>query len=163
VITYTFSNFMPIDKLVNSITLRLGVNCIVTKYRFFAKIYRNLVRMNLLNRLKGRWPVLLLLIAQIFLSSPAGAQSGLQHLDEHILEGLATGRTDGQTHLWRFVSNANNYVDSTVLYLGRRGRLFADVPGGSLSYGCGRGRGAGRRDGICLGFFPAIISRNLQE
>lgn len=41
----------------------------------------------------------------------ARAQSGLQRLDEHILEHLADGRTPGQTALWRAISNANNYVD----------------------------------------------------
>lgn len=44
----------------------------------------------------------------------ANAQSGLQRLDEHILENLAAGRTSGQTRLWRFVSNANNYVDAGI-------------------------------------------------
>jgi membrane-associated phospholipid phosphatase len=39
------------------------------------------------------------------------AQSGLQKWDEHILEGLAAGRDNGQTALWRFVSNSNNYLD----------------------------------------------------
>lgn len=42
------------------------------------------------------------------------AQSGLQRLDERILEDLAAGRTDGQTKLWRFVSNANNYVNAGI-------------------------------------------------
>lgn len=42
------------------------------------------------------------------------AQGGLQRLDEHILEGLAAHRTDGQTAMWRFVSNANNYVNIAI-------------------------------------------------
>jgi membrane-associated phospholipid phosphatase len=42
------------------------------------------------------------------------AQSGLQRLDEHILEGLAAGRTDGQTEFWRFIANANNYVNVAI-------------------------------------------------
>src|ERR1700742_788766 len=42
------------------------------------------------------------------------AQSGVQRLDERILEELAAGRTDGQTKLWRFVSNANNYVNAGI-------------------------------------------------
>jgi membrane-associated phospholipid phosphatase len=42
------------------------------------------------------------------------AQSGLQRLDEHILERLAAGRTDGQTEVWRFISNANNYVNIAI-------------------------------------------------
>ncbi|MDO6431060.1 phosphatase PAP2 family protein [Flavitalea sp. BT771] len=39
------------------------------------------------------------------------AQSGLQSLDEHILEYLAAHRTPGQTAFWRALSNANTYVD----------------------------------------------------
>lgn len=42
------------------------------------------------------------------------AQSGMQRLDERILEGLAAGRTNGQTKWWRFVSNANNYVNAAI-------------------------------------------------
>jgi membrane-associated phospholipid phosphatase len=42
------------------------------------------------------------------------AQSGLQRLDQRILEDLAAGRTDGQTQFWRFVSNANNYVNAGI-------------------------------------------------
>jgi undecaprenyl-diphosphatase len=48
------------------------------------------------------------------LSVVTQAQSGLQRLDERILEDLAAGRTDGQTKLWRFVSNANNYVNAGI-------------------------------------------------
>ncbi len=52
----------------------------------------------------------------LLLSMPASswAQSGLQRLDEHILEQLAVGRTGGQTKLWRFVSDANNYVNAGI-------------------------------------------------
>lgn len=42
------------------------------------------------------------------------AQGGFQRLDERILEDLAAGRTDGQTKLWRLVSNANNYVNAGI-------------------------------------------------
>jgi undecaprenyl-diphosphatase len=42
------------------------------------------------------------------------AQQGLQRLDEHILESLAAGRTDGQTRVWRLISNANNYVNMAI-------------------------------------------------
>jgi len=42
------------------------------------------------------------------------AQSDLQRLDEHILENLASGRTDGQTQIWRLISNANNYVNAAI-------------------------------------------------
>ena len=42
------------------------------------------------------------------------AQSGFQRLDQRILEDLAAGRTDGQTQFWRFVSNANNYVNAGI-------------------------------------------------
>ena len=42
------------------------------------------------------------------------AQSGLQRLDENILERLAAGRTEGQTGIWRFISNANTPVDIAI-------------------------------------------------
>jgi undecaprenyl-diphosphatase len=48
------------------------------------------------------------------LSVVTQAQPGLQRLDERILEDLAAGRTDGQTKLWRLVSNANNYVNAGI-------------------------------------------------
>jgi membrane-associated phospholipid phosphatase len=35
-------------------------------------------------------------------------------LDERILEELQATRTDGQTRLWRFVSDANNYVNAGI-------------------------------------------------
>jgi membrane-associated phospholipid phosphatase len=44
----------------------------------------------------------------------ADAQSGLQRMDEDILEKLAAGRTDGQTPFWRFISNANNCVNAGI-------------------------------------------------
>lgn len=56
--------------------------------------------------------LLVLLVAGM--SSVMQAQSGLQRLDERILEQLAAGRTDGQTKWWRFVSNSNNYVDAAI-------------------------------------------------
>lgn len=59
----------------------------------------------------GRSRIFLLWIFSGLVVFHVHAQSGLQRLDEHILEHLAAGRTDGQTQLWRFVSNANNYVD----------------------------------------------------
>jgi undecaprenyl-diphosphatase len=49
-----------------------------------------------------------------FLPGDNFAQSALQRTDEHILERLAAGRTDGQTRLWRFVSDANKYVDAGI-------------------------------------------------
>jgi membrane-associated phospholipid phosphatase len=42
------------------------------------------------------------------------AQSGLQRLDERILEDFAASRTEGQTRVWRFVSDANNYVNAGI-------------------------------------------------
>lgn len=61
------------------------------------------------------------LFAQSEPPRPSGLQqslesprSGLQRLDEHILENLAAGRTDGQTRLWRTISNANNYVNAAI-------------------------------------------------
>src|ERR1700743_1513114 len=42
------------------------------------------------------------------------AQSGLQRMDQHILENLAAGRTAGQTQVWRFVSDANIYVNVAI-------------------------------------------------
>src|SRR6201996_7828315 len=56
----------------------------------------------------------LLIVVLNLLGSSLHAQSGLQRLDERILEELAAGRTDGQTKLWRFVSNANNYVNAGI-------------------------------------------------
>lgn len=70
--------------------------------------------MSMLSRPEGRWSLILLLAIHCILSPPARAQSGLKRLDEHILENLADGRTDGQTRLWRFVSNANNYVNAGI-------------------------------------------------
>ena len=45
------------------------------------------------------------------------AQSGLQRLDEHILENLASGRTEGQTQMWRLISNAGSTVTTYLLNL----------------------------------------------
>ena len=42
------------------------------------------------------------------------AQSGIQRLDEHILEGLQAGRTSTQTAVALWVSHANNYVNIGV-------------------------------------------------
>ena len=49
-----------------------------------------------------------------FFTIDLSAQSSLQRSDEHILERLAAGRTDGQTQVWRFISNANNYVNVAI-------------------------------------------------
>lgn len=65
------------------------------------------------------------------------AQSGMQRLDERILEGLAAGRTNGQTKWWRFVSNANNYVN-------------AAIPVGVLMDGLIRNDAQTRRDGLYM-------------
>jgi undecaprenyl-diphosphatase len=70
--------------------------------------------MIVIKRHMGMRFILLVLVA-FFMDSPVGqAQSGFQRLDEHILESLAAGRTDGQTRLWRSVSNANNYVNAAI-------------------------------------------------
>ena len=71
------------------------------------------------------------------LSLGTRAQSGLQRLDERILEDLAAGRTDGQTKLWRFVSNANNYVN-------------AGIPVGVLIDGLIRNDDRTKRDGLYM-------------
>ncbi len=42
------------------------------------------------------------------------AQSGLQRMDERILEQLAANRTDAQTAIFRTISNANNYVNIAI-------------------------------------------------
>jgi undecaprenyl-diphosphatase len=60
------------------------------------------------------WRILLVSVAFFIGASAGHAQSGFQRLDEHILESLAAGRTDGQTRLWRSVSNANNYVNAAI-------------------------------------------------
>src|ERR1700742_61656 len=54
------------------------------------------------------------MVTLVVIGPSVHAQSGLQRLDERILEDLAAGRTDGQTRLWRFVSNANNYVNAGI-------------------------------------------------
>lgn len=56
-------------------------------------------------------PMLVLLVS---MPAASWAQSGWHRLDEHILEELAAGRTDGQTKLWRFVSDANNYINAGI-------------------------------------------------
>jgi len=61
-------------------------------------------------RLRGRS----LLVLFLFFTLSGAGQSGIQRLDEHILESLAAGRTEGQTRLWRAVSNANNYVNAGI-------------------------------------------------
>jgi undecaprenyl-diphosphatase len=58
--------------------------------------------------------VVAMLVLLVCIPASSRAQSGLQKLDEHILEELAAGRTDGQTRLWRFVSDANNYVNAGI-------------------------------------------------
>src|ERR1700722_2684147 len=55
-----------------------------------------------------------MLVLLVGIPASVWAQSGLQRLDERILEGLEAGRTGGQTRLWRFVSNANNYVNAGI-------------------------------------------------
>jgi membrane-associated phospholipid phosphatase len=42
------------------------------------------------------------------------AQKGYQRLDDRILEDLQSTRTGDQTRLWRFVSDANNYVNAGI-------------------------------------------------
>jgi len=54
------------------------------------------------------------MVALVIMPAAGLAQSGLQRLDERILEDLAAGRTAGQTRLWRFVSDANNYVNAGI-------------------------------------------------
>lgn len=42
------------------------------------------------------------------------AQSGIQQIDNNILEKLAAGRTPGQTSFWYGISHVNNYVNIGV-------------------------------------------------
>ena len=70
--------------------------------------------MNIFAGMSVRFSVLLFLGAMVLVCSRGHAQSGLQRLDEDILERLAAGRTGGQTQVWRFVSNANNYVNAAI-------------------------------------------------
>ncbi len=58
--------------------------------------------------------VVTMLVLLVFIPASLWAQAGLQRLDERILEELAATRTDGQTRLWRFVSDANNYVNAGI-------------------------------------------------
>lgn len=73
---------------------------------------------SLFHRIKSKYrckPLWVLLLTVFFLASVvARAQGSFQRLDERILEDLAAGRTDGQTKLWRFISNANNYVNAGI-------------------------------------------------
>ena len=64
-----------------------------------------------LERLLKRYGLVLLFSGASFAMR---AQSGLQRLDERILEELAAGRTEEQTRIWRFISNANNYVNAGI-------------------------------------------------
>ena len=71
--------------------------------------------MNIFTSMSVRFSVILFLFGSMVLCCSRGyAQSGLQRLDESILESLAAGRTGGQTQVWRFVSNANNYVNAAI-------------------------------------------------
>ncbi len=54
------------------------------------------------------------LVLVVCMSSATRAQGGVQRLDERILEDLQATRTGGQTRLWRFVSDANNYVNAGI-------------------------------------------------
>jgi membrane-associated phospholipid phosphatase len=57
---------------------------------------------------------LIVLLTLCFFCQVGESQSGVQRLDEHILEKLAAGRSEGQTEVWRFISNANNYVNVAI-------------------------------------------------
>ena len=71
--------------------------------------------MNIFTGMSVRFSVTLFLFGSMVLCCSRGyAQSRLQRLDEGILESLAAGRTGGQTQVWRFVSNANNYVNAAI-------------------------------------------------
>ncbi|MFY0255072.1 phosphatase PAP2 family protein [Chitinophaga sp. 30R24] len=64
--------------------------------------------------LSGRQALLHMAIPLFLLttfSSRLQAQTRLQQFDDNILEHLAAGRTNGQTVLWRTISDANNYVN----------------------------------------------------
>src|ERR1700753_209959 len=87
--------------------------------------------------LKGYGSMLLLIFGMCIGIDTTQAQSGVQRLDERILEELAEGRTDGQTKLWRFVSNANNYVN-------------AGIPVGVLIDGLIRNDDRTKRDGLYM-------------
>lgn len=76
----------------------------------FHRIKSKYRRMHIRGLFKWYGPMLLFCVVTV----TTQAQSGVQRLDERILEDLAAGRTDGQTKLWRFVSNANNYVNAGI-------------------------------------------------
>ena len=65
-----------------------------------------------LERLLKRYGLVLLFSGASF--AMRAQTGGLQRLDERILEELAAGRTEEQTRIWRFVSNANNYVNAGI-------------------------------------------------
>ena len=63
---------------------------------------------------RGLISVVRIMITLVIIPAAGLAQSGLQRLDERNLEDLAASRTAGQTRLWRFVSDANNYVNAGI-------------------------------------------------
>jgi membrane-associated phospholipid phosphatase len=87
-------------------------------HRIKSKYRRLCVRRSLSNRCRclfGSWRnAVAMLVLLAFMPAAIWAQKGYQRLDERILEDLQATRTDGQTRLWRFVSDANNYVNAGI-------------------------------------------------
>src|SRR5271167_1750678 len=85
-------------------------------HRIKSKYRRLWFRRSLSNKCScwfGSWrSVVAVLVLLVCMPSAMWAQTGLQRLDERILEDLQATRTGGQTRLWRFVSDANNYVNA---------------------------------------------------
>lgn len=87
-------------------------------HRIKSKYRRLCFRSSLSNRcrcLPGSWrSAVAMLVLLTGMPAAIRAQSGLQRLDVKILEDLQATRTDGQTRLWRSVSDANNYVNAGI-------------------------------------------------
>jgi hypothetical protein len=72
---------------------------------------------SLFHRIKSKYRRLCFFCSLVLLAgipAPLWAQTGLQRLDEQILEDLQATRTSSETRLWRFVSDANNYVNAGI-------------------------------------------------
>jgi PAP2 superfamily len=87
-------------------------------HRIKSKYRRLRFRRRLSNRCRclfGSWcSAVAVLVLLACMPAAIWAQKGYQRLDERILEELQATRTDGQTRLWRFVSDANNYVNAGI-------------------------------------------------
>jgi hypothetical protein len=87
-------------------------------HRIKSKYRRLCFRRSLSNSCRcffGSWrSAVVVLVLLVCMPAAIWAQVGVQRLDERILMDLQATRTEGQTRLWRFVSDANNYVNAGI-------------------------------------------------